>query len=78
MKIRYFIKMKLVLIPGLIFLPALSHGFSFAAGADAAVYRWMDIKELALQGKGWVSRESFILVLLLLMIRPGGIIFPGR
>jgi hypothetical protein len=53
MKIRFLIKMKLVLVLGLILLPAVIDGDPVMNGPDDDAYIWSDIKELGIRGKGW-------------------------
>jgi hypothetical protein len=55
MKIGFLFEMKLVLILGLILIPALIHGHPDTSGGDGDEYLWTDIKELGIRGKGWVD-----------------------
>jgi hypothetical protein len=55
MNIKFLIKMKLVLILGLILMSASMHGHPGTIGEDGDEYLWTDIKELGIRGKGWVD-----------------------
>ncbi len=55
MKLRFVIEMKLVLILGLILIPAIIQGFPFVDGPDDEGYIWTDIKELGIRGRGWTN-----------------------
>jgi len=55
MKAQFVNKMKLGFVLGLILIPPMILGYSPAEGTDGDVYRWIDIKELGIRGRGWVD-----------------------